>query len=199
MADDDSIPRGLTKRGDTWHIDRLIDGQRVRVTTGCTDLENAKAVYGRIEERLLFASHARWWTNQIERTRRGKSSWLNRAVSAALSRARSRKREGIECALTIEHMLALAEGSGGRCCVSGMAFSDAVHGVRRPFYPSLDRIDCSRGYFVDNCRLVCAIVNYAMSDFGEAAFRIIARATVANELLRDMPPTCHRKSVELAP
>lgn len=82
----------------------------------------------------------------------------------------------------MNQILALAAESGGRCAVSGVQFSDRKIGTRRPLLPSLDRIDCAKGYAFANCRIVCLVVNYAMSDFGENALRIIARSIVKREL-----------------
>ena len=73
-------------------------------------------------------------------------------------------------------LIDLAKLSGGVCAVSGLRFNDAKMGAatRRPFAPSLDRIDCSQGYVFNNCRLVCTCVNLAMSDYGEDALIVVA-------------------------
>ena len=39
---------------------------------------------------------------------------------------------------------------------------------------SLDRIDSSKGYTVENCRLVCTAVNLAMNEWGEDVLERIA-------------------------
>jgi len=49
---------------------------------------------------------------------------------------------------------------------------------RRPNSPSLDRIDPTRGYTMDNVRVVCLAANTAMGNWGEAAFMPIAQAWV---------------------
>ncbi len=41
-----------------------------------------------------------------------------------------------------------------------------VNGAR-PYSPSIDRIDPSGDYTLDNCRIVCTITNLAMNVWGE--------------------------------
>src|SRR5690606_21411241 len=45
---------------------------------------------------------------------------------------------------------------------------------RRPFAPSLDRIDTSTGYEAGNCRLVCVLANIALNEWGEDVFARVA-------------------------
>ncbi len=49
-----------------------------------------------------------------------------------------------------------------RCSVTGIEFS---YEPNSPFLPSIDRIDNSRGYTRDNCRVVCWIYNCARGRF----------------------------------
>lgn len=68
--------------------------------------------------------------------------------------------------------------SEGRCEVSGIEFDldAAIERVKKPFAPSLDRIDSARGYEPGNIRLVCMIVNFAMSSWGEEPLMQLAEA-----------------------
>lgn len=45
-----------------------------------------------------------------------------------------------------------------------------------PFRPSVDRIDCKKGYTEDNVRVVCVAVNYCLNEFGISIFDKIIRA-----------------------
>lgn len=97
-----------------------------------------------------------------------------RRVSAWM-RARSR---GVEC-MTFDDVLALWDRSAGACEVSGIRFSlERDGGRKRRWAPSIDRIDNTRGYTRDNCRLVCVAVNLALNEFGEEALTLIARGVV---------------------
>lgn len=71
-------------------------------------------------------------------------------------------------------LLRVAARSNWRCAVSGVRFSLDVARKRKPFAPSLDRIDCSLGYVPGNVRLVCVAVNIALADWGDAVFEKIA-------------------------
>lgn len=83
-----------------------------------------------------------------------------------------------------QDMMAVWERCEGRCAVSGLPFRADVIGngrAKRPFAPSLDRIDPARGYQPDNVRLVCVIANFAMNAWGQEPLRELAAAIVAKE------------------
>jgi hypothetical protein len=174
-----AIPRGLKKRGRTWHISRVFNGRLVRLSTGCVDLDSAIKIYRRVEAGQLCAPQETWWRSEIEAAENGRITAFSRMLAAARSRS---KKKGLPFDLTLHRVLHLASECGGRCSVSGVRLHGSAVGKRKPFLPSLDRIDCSLGYTFDNCRIVALAVNYAMSDFGEEALRIIARAIVRDEL-----------------
>lgn len=58
-------------------------------------------------------------------------------------------------------------------------FNDSL--VTRPFAPSLDRLDGTRGYQRDNVRLVCTIANFAMNRWGETVLFQLAQGIVAHQ------------------
>ncbi len=63
----------------------------------------------------------------------------------------------------------------GRCELTDIKFdfSESAHD-RRPFAPSIDRIDSGKGYTESNVRVVCVAVNLAMNQWGEDVLRKIA-------------------------
>jgi hypothetical protein len=80
---------------------------------------------------------------------------------------------------TEEDMMVAWERCEGRCAVSGLEFSEVLVGTgraRRPYAPSLDRINRSRGYEPENVRLVTAVANFAMNAWGLEPVRDLARA-----------------------
>jgi hypothetical protein len=92
-------------------------------------------------------------------------------------------------ALTFE----LFEAQGARCGLTGIGFDLRVVGcgqARRPFAPSLHRIDSSAGYTRDNTRLVCQAVNFALNAYGEDMFRdiVLAAAKFVPEQVRPLGP-----------
>ena len=116
---------------------------------------------------------------------------LRSVAAGAMQRARAR---GLPVdpdlvALTFE----LFEAQGARCGLTGIAFDLRVVGcgqARRPFAPSLHRIDSSAGYTRDNTRLVCQAVNFALNAYGEDVFRdiVLAAAKFVPEQVRPLGP-----------
>ena len=107
---------------------------------------------------------------------------LRSVTSSARQRARLAGKDADPSLMTLALDLYLAQG--GRCALSGLRFDLRQIGsgkARRPFAPSLDRIDSIGGYTRDNVRLVCQAVNFALNAFGEDVFRQIAKATAAFE------------------
>ena len=65
--------------------------------------------------------------------------------------------------------------AGGKCQITGIEFSDELIGnaKSRPWAPSIDRIDSSKGYTLDNIRLVCVSVNFALGAWGDEVLKRI--------------------------
>ena len=92
--------------------------------------------------------------------------WARTLVAAANARNRIREAPGV---YTMDELTAAWVGSNGCCAVSGRAFDFQIFGdgqAKRPFAPSLDRIDCNQGYNRRNVRLVLSIANFAMNAWG---------------------------------
>ena len=127
----------------------------------------------------------------------GMRAKLRSVAAGAMQRARVR---GLSVdpdlvALTFE----LFEAQGARCALSGIGFDLRVVGTgqaRRPFAPSLDRIDASAGYTRDNTRLVCQAVNFALNAFGEDVFREIALAAAEFKPEQVRPASARPAAVE---
>jgi len=93
---------------------------------------------------------------------------------------RNAYRRSIPFALSRKHFDALVVNAQGRCMVSGIPFSnERIPGsARRPYFPSLDRIDSSKGYSCNNVRLVCVLVNIALNEWGLDPLMRVAQAIV---------------------
>ncbi len=137
---------------------RLSDNGDVARQQARTMLEKgiAEHVLANLEDRVdEFRAHMQWMLN------------------SAKSRSASK---GLPCAITRDDVIDMMIRQGGRCAVSGKIFSaEKTNSYRRPYMPSIDRIDNRRGYEPDNCRLVCVIANYAMGEWGEEALIDLAR------------------------
>lgn len=66
--------------------------------------------------------------------------------------------------ITPQQFMDLICRANGACELTGLPFERGE--ARHAFAPSLDRIDCARGYEFDNVRLVCFMVNAALGAWG---------------------------------
>jgi hypothetical protein len=107
------------------------------------------------------------------------SSKKGRMVELCKSAAKRAKQKHIEYTLSSSFLEELWSIQEGKCALTRIEFQipqERTGGKASPFAPSIDRIDCSKGYTPDNVRLVCVVVNYALNEFGEDVFRQICQA-----------------------
>lgn len=87
--------------------------------------------------------------------------------------------------IDIDFIENLLEKQNNKCSLTGISFEMGENNLRksfrRPFAPSIDRIDCSKGYMQNNVRLVCVIVNLALNDFGDQDFDRMCMAYAKNK------------------
>lgn len=65
-----------------------------------------------------------------------------------------------------------------RCEVTGLVLDYTKDPYVNPFYPSIDRVDSSKGYTKDNCKLVCMMFNNAKQDHDIKHFETWCKAFV---------------------
>lgn len=87
------------------------------------------------------------------------------------ARQNAKKRRALSFELDRDDMRRMLSQSNWCCAVTGMQFSLDVVAGRKPYAPSIDRMDCAQGYIPSNCRVVCLAVNYAMNVWGEDVFK----------------------------
>lgn len=117
------------------------------------------------------------WQARIANEVSDQNSWFWATLKRCERRA---KAMGREFGLTQADFEFVCLRSGGRCELTGIPFSDALTNGRRPYFQSIDRIDCARGYTIDNVRLVCLAVNIAISNWGDQVLAQIAIGLVLN-------------------
>jgi len=91
-----------------------------------------------------------------------------------------------------EDLIALWKEGEGRCMLINLPFRETQVGAgkaRRPFAPSLDRIDSSQPYTRRNCRLVLQTVNFALNAWGDDVFLGIAEGAIRVRDALARPPT----------
>jgi len=100
------------------------------------------------------------------RKRETQSDWAKKLFYSVRSNARTR---GIDVYIDYNWILSQFESGDRRCAISGIPFDFGYNSKyrRRPFAPSVDRIDSSLPYTPENCRLVCCVANYAMNSWDD--------------------------------
>lgn len=90
------------------------------------------------------------------------------------------RRRNLTYALTPKTIKQLCEAQGNRCALTGMPFdySKSDEFICRPFAPSLDRKDTSKGYTLDNVQITCVMVNKAKNEFHQEMFDAMCLARV---------------------
>ena len=78
--------------------------------------------------------------------------------------------------LTRDDLVDLVDQHNHRCAITKIFFNEdrPVGSRRRPWAPSIDRIDSSGIYRMENVRLVCVSVNLAMNEWGATVSKTIA-------------------------
>lgn len=101
---------------------------------------------------------------------------------------RNAKARGISFSLTEKDVYRMIVAANGKCQVTGVPFElEGKRGqTRRPYFPSIDRIDSKRGYTKANTRIVIAAANLAMNEWGESVLHKMAQSMLDTGLLR--PP-----------
>lgn len=99
------------------------------------------------------------------------------------TRARAKKRHQV-FSLSPDVYAALVSK---RCALSAIEFDTgptATRHQKRPFAPSIDRLDNTKGYEEGNVRLVCVAVNIAMNIWGADVLWMVARGLVTTDSQR---------------
>lgn len=102
---------------------------------------------------------------------------IAKELRSAVKRSRERSaRRGRTHTVTEEIALQMLWSQRGKCALTGITFtlSPSATSKRKPFAPSIDRLDPTRGYEPDNVRLVCVIVNLARGDFSDSELLAMA-------------------------
>ena len=111
-------------------------------------------------------------------------------LSALQEMYRSARRTGpardLPFSIHPKDIIELANKSGGRCMLTGIKwdFEMTSSKSRRPWVPSLDRIDSMKGYERGNIRMVCSAVNIALNEFGDKVLRRIAVGLLESDTSR---------------
>lgn len=130
-------------------------------------IKEARIVYDKIQAGEIKLERLSTHPQNIER--------LKKQMYFSMQNRAARKGFGIMAQQEFDR---LWEYSGGRCAITHARFSMKPEKgkFKRPWAPSIDRIDVTKGYEFTNCRLVCTAVNLAMNEWGEKVlFELVRR------------------------
>jgi hypothetical protein len=169
-------PRMLLRHGGYYWTPR-VDGRQVWQHLGSDYPGALKAYYER--EGVPDGDRKIW---RLPEPKVDKRNWKTRLFAQVRAGARSR---GLEFSLTPDDINELAKAADGKCQITKIPFEIrfAEGERRRQWAPSLDRIDPTKGYTLDNCRLVCVAVNIAMQNWGLDVLLKIGRALKEQRLI----------------
>lgn len=129
---------------------------------------------------LYYARNKEKWLeySKSSQEKSRSSPWHRAGALITWVRARAAKR-GMDFDLTREWAEQKLET--GSCEITGLNFEYSRNGNDRfqPFIPSVDRIDSSKGYTQDNCRMVVWIYNMAKAEWDDDTVLKMATALVA--------------------
>ena len=169
-----------------WKIDKVIHGERIRLSTQTSDLAEAKEILGRYVRAHSDRHQQTAWGITVEGLLSDRKSWLHRTTQGMAYRGR---RSGRGASMTPSQLAEILRRCNGHCEVTGIALSfERPDPSKRaaPFQPSIDRIESSKGYSAANCRVVALAVNLAMREWGEAVIARIGKAIFLKELEREV-------------
>lgn len=157
----------LYKRDDSpnWYV-RV--GRNIDRSTGTPDRATAELILAQYTQQAVNSRVSAVARSIEEDQQRA----LRKYMQGVLRSAKKRR----EYSLSEKRETELIGLAAGRCQITNIAFSlDKAPGShRRPFAPSLDRIDSSQSYTDQNVRVVCCAANYAMNEWGESVLRKLA-------------------------
>lgn len=179
-------PMGLYRQASgIWKIDKVIRGERIKVSTNTEDLNEAKSVLNRYVAGKVFLQKASSWSAFVDVMYQNQNSWLHKSATGMAYRG---KKSGKGSDITPQQLRLLLLRCGGRCEITGISLSFEKMGNHKtpPFQPSVDRIDSASGYHASNCRIVALAVNLAMREWGAQVISKIGKAIFLKELQEDV-------------
>lgn len=147
--------------------------------------ERCRRFYEKNREHVKECSR-KWYSENKERATKSREKYANSARGRAValfnrikkqSKGRRFNKPGLPFDVTVEWIEARIVGNS--CEATGLPFDLSSRcGAWMPFSPSVDRIDGSKGYTTDNCRVVCLIFNTAKNQFSDEDVLKMAHALV---------------------
>lgn len=109
--------------------------------------------------------------------------WYDEYMRAYRKREGGAPSKGIRWNLGLEDYWSIVLAARGRCQVTDQPFDRyyKASNNRRPFLPSLDRVDSTGAYVAGNVELTTVICNIAINDFGRGPFYEMVKHATASQ------------------
>ena len=172
-----NVDKITTRHGKTVYYYRPERGTRIKLLHAPDHPDFGKHYEAAVNEWTEMQIHKRTQLTNEHEKRRLEKMLIDRVKNA---KARDKK-HGRESNITGEWAVDLLRSQNYKCAVTGISFFETANKWRvNPFHPSLDRLDNTKGYMMDNVRLVLLAVNMMRLDWGDSVFDCIANAYVRN-------------------
>lgn len=138
---------------------------------------------GWVEVRREQAREAgrKWYAENPDAVREKCKRWRETYPAKSLLRqcVNGAKRRGLDCAITADYIEAMLAPMV--CSATGLPLTWEHGGSTRanPWAPSIDRLDCSKGYVPGNVRVVCWAFNQMRGEFPDEVVMTLAKALAA--------------------
>lgn len=158
--------------------------QKVCMSNSCRNAYKKQHYHDNIEHyrELKRKEYLKNYTGRKKKSQtKSRERYYNNFINTTLVNVKSRaKQYSLDFNLDKDFICTLYELQNKKCALTGLdfQFKQVGYNKRRPFAPSLDRIDCTKGYTQDNVRFVCSVVNIALCDFGDQIFDQMCEAYV---------------------
>lgn len=149
---------------------------------GKFNLKEYKAQYYQDNKDIILEQqHIDYLNNREERLKKNKEYYYTNFAASLVSCSKQRaKKDKLIFDLDKIFIENLFNQQNGKCALTDIEFilEPSKNSFRRPFAPSIDRINNYFGYIKTNVRLVCVIVNLSLNEFGDDIFDKMCRAYV---------------------
>lgn len=151
--------------------------------------ERKKALARRYYDRNKDAYKKRWKDYKYanpEKIKQQSKDRHNSVDGRAKSLLNSAKRRSAQrkCDFSLDLPWLVSRLEKGKCELTDLpfVFETRLNGHRNPYAPSLDRIDNTKGYTKENCRIILWALNMGFADWGRENYILIARHLIEYDL-----------------
>jgi len=118
-----------------------------------------------------------WGKDKLNYVNFKRTKSLRDYISYLRSKAIKRK----NTCISLDDLVKIYENQNGKCALTGWDMTMILGNGNVHTNASIDRIDSSKGYVIDNIQFVCRIVNTAKSDLSQEDFINLCKIIINNQ------------------